>query len=268
MPLSIILQQSPSVENARNTVVQYIQKIAKELSCDIEELRSSEGLSSRVGTLVEQLNDLKAREFLPAAQRDFVEVRRRLRCWATLDDLEWEMLVAQSASPVWVSKQRYQYQLTPMRGLNVSLESILPKVELMKDLGNFIKGDHSTGARHAAKNAVHLCNQINTLLDSYLGDDTLHKRREFTFIKDGYLRRIAERDFHELDQKAFPSGSDKSVVILAGGILEAVLYDLLTRDPARGAQAVAATKAAKKKGGVKDIMSSDLEEEWPVGAVD
>jgi hypothetical protein len=49
--------------------------------------------------------------------------------------------------------------------------------------------------------------------------------RDFTFVQDAKLRAILERDYVEI-QKAYISASWKSVLILTGGALEAVLLDL------------------------------------------
>jgi hypothetical protein len=52
---------------------------------------------------------------------------------------------------------------------------------------------------------------------------------------------------------------------MAGSILEAILYDLLSRDQARIIQASASKHAPKKKGGkVKDITKAKRDEQWPL----
>ena len=55
---------------------------------------------------------------------------------------------------------------------------------------------------------------------------TQHK--DFISVRDPALRSIVERDYVEI-QKAFVSGCWKSVIILAGGVIEAVLIDQLQR---------------------------------------
>lgn len=55
------------------------------------------------------------------------------------------------------------------------------------------------------------------------------QRREFPFVQDPDLRRIAERDDEEA-QRAWIARCWKSVIVLAGGIIEATLLDLLKRD--------------------------------------
>ena len=87
--------------------------------------------------------------------------------------------------------------------------------------------------------------------------------RSFAWLTNIDLRKIVERDFRELTLVLFPSGAWKSSVVLAGSILEAILYDRLTRDGSWVAKAMSATKAPKKRGGiVKDIAANAEEDEW------
>src|SRR5215471_17943586 len=55
--------------------------------------------------------------------------------------------------------------------------------------------------------------------------------KEFPFIQDQELRQILDRDYAEA-QRAFVAQCWKSAIILAGGAIEAVLLDLVLRDPA------------------------------------
>jgi hypothetical protein len=71
-------------------------------------------------------------------------------------------------------------------------------------------------------------------------------QRSFGFIRENDLRNIIERDYSELRLKLFPSGAWKSTVIMAGSILEAILFDRLA-DPAWNALANASPKALDKK---------------------
>ena len=70
---------------------------------------------------------------------------------------------------------------------------------------------------------------------------TQHK--DFTFVREAALRSIVERDYVEI-QKAFVSGCWKSVIILAGGIIEAVLIDKLQQ---QASLAKSSSKAPKGK---------------------
>lgn len=81
-------------------------------------------------------------------------------------------------------------------------------------------------------------------------DTTVTEERNFTFIKDANLRAIIERDFTDI-QKSYISGCWKSVIILCGGAIEAILTDLLlSHENSAKACKLAPTKS--------DIMSWDL----------
>lgn len=84
-------------------------------------------------------------------------------------------------------------------------------------------------------------------LDSYGGLGSYRRRREFPFVLDVDLRRIVERDYHELRTILFPAGAWKSTVVLAGSILEAILVSKLTETPAIESAAEASSKAPKGK---------------------
>lgn len=53
--------------------------------------------------------------------------------------------------------------------------------------------------------------------------------REFSFVNDFHLRKTLERDYAEM-QRAFISKCWKSVIILSGSAIEAILLDLLTNN--------------------------------------
>lgn len=74
--------------------------------------------------------------------------------------------------------------------------------------------------------------------------------REFSFVKDAHLRKVLERDYSEI-QRAYIAKCWKSVIILSGGAIEAILTDLLLQDPNR---AQGASKAPKDP----DVTKWDL----------
>jgi hypothetical protein len=74
--------------------------------------------------------------------------------------------------------------------------------------------------------------------------------RYFLFVNDDNLRKILERDFLEI-QRAFIANCWKSVIILCGGAIEAILTDLLI---ANKSQAISSHKAPNKP----DITRWDL----------
>ena len=112
--------------------------------------------------------------------------------------------------------------------------------------------------------AVHLqpikqmAERVVSTLEHYGGDGSRVVSRSFAFIKDSDLRRIIERDYRELRLKVFPSRAWKSTVILAGSIMEAILFDQLVRDSSIEAKAKASQKAPKDKTGtVLDLVAGN-----------
>lgn len=81
----------------------------------------------------------------------------------------------------------------------------------------------------------------------------LISQASFGFVNNNKLKEIAERDFREL-QLAWISRSWKSVIILSGGLLEALLLDTLLQDEKN---ALACPKAPQKK---PDLKGWDLSE--------
>ncbi|MBN9120810.1 MAG: hypothetical protein J0I06_16950 [Planctomycetes bacterium] len=99
--------------------------------------------------------------------------------------------------------------------------------------------------------------ELVPLLELYAGQGAGKTVRSFAYLTDPNLRPIIERDYTELSSKLFPSEAWKSTVILAGSILEAILFDVLS-DARRVALANASAKAPKGKGGVPtDVRSGD-----------
>lgn len=126
---------------------------------------------------------------------------------------------------------------------------------------NFAKGQIGNGEKAATA-----ANEMSELLDSYTGEGSGAVTRAFPSVTNPDVKKIVERDYRELTQKAFPDGSWKSTLILSGSILEAVLYDRLTRDAAAVVASMGSTRAPKKSaakgGGVKDIALDDYDNQW------
>src|ERR1035437_4738966 len=85
---------------------------------------------------------------------------------------------------------------------------------------NFNERVHAQAVKQMAERVV-------STLEHYGGDGSQVVSRSFAFIKDSGLRQIIERDYRELRLKVFPSRAWKSTVVLAGSILEAILFDQL-----------------------------------------
>jgi hypothetical protein len=92
-----------------------------------------------------------------------------------------------------------------------------------------------------------LLTNLNGVLDAYRGLGSGMITRQFHFVADKALRAIVERDYAELSRKLFPSGAWKSTVIMAGSILEAILFDRLADGKWNG-QAIV-SKAAQSGAG-------------------
>lgn len=65
------------------------------------------------------------------------------------------------------------------------------------------------------------------VLGKYGGAGWRTETREFAFLNNVGLRDIVRRDYKELSLVLFPGGAWKSAVVMAGSILEAVLFDRL-----------------------------------------
>ena len=81
-------------------------------------------------------------------------------------------------------------------------------------------------------------------------DSPVTQKREFGFIKDAELRKVLERDYLEI-QTAYVARCWKSVIILSGGAIEAILTDIALQN---ATQAKAATSAPKES----DVTRWDL----------
>jgi hypothetical protein len=90
------------------------------------------------------------------------------------------------------------------------------------------------------------------ILEAELASDEgpVTETKEFTFLRDARLREIVERDYLEV-QRAFVAQCWKSTIILAGGLIEAILTDVLL---VNAANAKAAAGAPNKS----DLTKWDL----------
>ena len=94
------------------------------------------------------------------------------------------------------------------------------------------------------------------VLDKFRGVGSSRVTRKFPYLTKPDLSSIVERDYVELNVRLFPSGAWKSTVIMAGSILETLLFDVLS-DPKRVAATNASPKAARARGGVPIDITSD-----------
>ena len=82
------------------------------------------------------------------------------------------------------------------------------------------------------------CGRLKISIEQPL-DTPVTEVRQFAFINDANIRRIIERDYDEI-QRAYISKCWKSVMILCGGAIEAILTDLLVAHDTEAKQAESA----------------------------
>jgi hypothetical protein len=129
-----------------------------------------------------------------------------------------------------------------------------------------IRDQYSQGKILNSHKAANDAARMAELLDAYLGAESGGQMRQFPYITNPQVKAIIERDYQELTRRAYPGGSWKSCVILAGSILEGVLADVLTKDATTIAAAMAAPMAPNRPRwagvGKKDITLLDYANQW------
>ena len=104
--------------------------------------------------------------------------------------------------------------------------------------------------------AAPILDRLIKVLDGYRGEGASRSKRNFAYLSKLELQRIIERDYLELNLKLFPAGAWKSTVIMAGSILESILFDVLSH-PMRLAATNSSSKTPKKGGNPIDIEMND-----------
>lgn len=94
-----------------------------------------------------------------------------------------------------------------------------------------------------------LSQDLINLLNNFGNINSGNIHRNFNFLHDNGLKVIIERDYSELSSILLPDGAWKSVVIMAGSILEAILFDVLS-NPRFNSQAVSSTKVPTNRAGL------------------
>jgi hypothetical protein len=124
-------------------------------------------------------------------------------------------------------------------------------------LRSHLRSAADQSSMHPTKVRSELLKQLLPILDMYKGEGSRGTQRSFPYVSDPDLQKIIERDYYELTVKLFPSGAWKSTAIMAGSILEAMLFDILS-NPIRIALVNGSPKAPKSKGGTPiDIATGD-----------
>jgi hypothetical protein len=234
-------------------MVGYVQELLRGLVKLLDPSADFEGdISSRFAAVAEELDRIDPRDLTPSAQARFVNARRLFRGWARLPTGYWPEIIDHIRDPRTAE--------IPRSFIEVAELAEVPRHQ------RFVFTDPSppwSAAKKLIELAKSLCEELVGLLDSYGGPGCNVESRSFAWLKNASLREIVERDYRELALKLFPAGAWKSTVVLAGSILEAVLYDRLTRDSRWIKKAMAAKSAHKKAGGVvRDIKKNSGNDEW------
>ncbi len=194
-------------------MVNYIIRLAQGMLGIMDDVEKGMGPTADHSTLTTQL-----RRVVPQCST-LVEEVRRLDPRDFLPDAQYEFIIARLDMESWVK------QWTP------------------GDTGSFVNQfNQEKQSRTVIRN---LLKQIIAILDKYGGEGWRAKTRYFAFLKDKDLQEIIQRDYKELTLVLFPGGAWKSTVILAGSILEAILFDVLASDAAMKTKALASPLAPK-----------------------
>ena len=194
-------------------MVNYVAQLAQGILRLMDEVEKSMGPTADSSALSTRL-----RRVVPECST-LVEEVRRLDPRDFLPDARYEFIVARLDMELWVK------QWNP------------------GDTGSFVNQfNQQPQSRAEIRN---LLKQVIAVLDKYGGEGWRAQTRSFSFLKDQGLREIIERDYKELVLVLFPGGAWKSTVIMAGSILEAILFDVLASDPAVNAKALGSPVAPK-----------------------
>lgn len=130
----------------------------------------------------------------------------------------------------------------------------LSQSEFLRVRGNLV---HFSGSSSYTKPMIiRAITPLLAVLDNYRGAGSSRVTRQFPYLTDSKLQAIVERDYVELNVRVFPAGAWKSTVVMAGSILESILFDVLS-DPKRVAATNASTEVAKAKGGIPIDITVD-----------
>jgi hypothetical protein len=234
-------------------VIAYVQELARNLQSLIQVGTLFSNLEDRFKVLVEELDRLDPRDFVDSDRAKFVDLRRTARAWSQISRARWQEIArdAQWSRPGPVPPE---------------LVIVADLIEVPEDQRDSFQLEHRThqATNYLLNHARFLCDNLIAVLDSYGGPGSQAVTRSFGWVKHKALRTIVGRDFRELTLFVYPSGAWKSAVVMAGSILEAILYDLLTRSSSRVRKAMASKAAPRKDKGanVRDIRKNKNEDEW------
>jgi len=137
-----------------------------------------------------------------------------------------------------------------LKQINAEFPSLMPAF----DKGEYFS--HSTQDGNVLYNLTAIRSYVAILISRLQAsieqpsDIPVTEKRQFPFVSDPDLKAIIERDYSEI-QRAYVSNCWKSVIILCGGAIEAILTDLLKLNEH-------AAKSAKSAPNKPDITHWDL----------
>jgi hypothetical protein len=136
-----------------------------------------------------------------------------------------------------ISRQEFRILADELRALEADFPGVLPP---FKD-EDFVSDYAHQYSYHPIQSYLAVAlGKLQSLLDDQ-ESTPVTQVREFTFIKDLKLRSILERDYQEI-QRAFIARCWKSLIILCGGAIEAILVDLLVQNQTKATTASNAPK--------------------------
>lgn len=238
-------------------MVHYIQTLIEHLITHFRSSRTG-GLESRIATLADELERLGPLEFEPSYRFEFLNLRRLIKGYVRLDE-----------NTEWPELKRCLAKVNGNVGFG-TMAPTLDRIDLLDDCLHLFIDNHtarSTLGLVVADYTIRRLESLSRVLDHYLGLDVRVKARDFSYIRNVELRQIVERDYNDLMLRLFPMQTWKSVVIIAGSILEALLHDLMTRDEARISLAMKCGRAptvtnGARRGRKRDLKINDKENQW------
>ncbi len=166
-----------------------------------------------------------------------------------------------------LEQQRVLNSLDLKGGLNIEVAAVLPLVrefaQLNHEFPDIVQPFDVNSYSHVSSRGRYY-NYVGVLSYASMAigrlkiaieqpsDIPVTEKRQFSFVSDPDIRTIVERDYSEI-QRAYISNCWKSVIILCGGAIEAILTDLLISNET-------SAKGSKSAPSKSDILRWDLAE--------
>src|SRR6266446_961512 len=155
-----------------------------------------------------------------------------------------------------LEKTRQLFQIDPTDQRGSQLLGAIGSVEPIKEMEERLDVSyHQRAKQRILAGSGMLLEALEEYRQSATEESTpVTQTKEFTFVNSPELRKILERDYIEI-QRAFIAQCWKSVIILSGGAIEAILMDFLLQNPST---AQASVKAPKGKPDISRWDFADL----------